>query len=102
MMSDDQPVAALEVGSLGTTGTVSTESLMLVTAGAVTITLPSAATVGSGHVINIKDSGGNAGGANITVDGDGAETIDGNLTLVLVTNFEAVTVVSDGTNWVVI
>jgi hypothetical protein len=36
---------------------------------------------------------------NITVDANASETIDGALTLVLNTDYECVTLVSDGTNW---
>ncbi len=102
MVNDDQPNTVLALASVGTTATVGNEELVLATAGGITLTLPSAATRGTGAVIHVKDSGGNAGGANITIDGDASETIDGALTFVLVTNFEAVTLVSDGTNWVVI
>lgn len=42
-----------------------------------TITLPAA--TGSGRVLIIK----NRGAANVTIDGNASETIDGNLTLVL-------------------
>jgi hypothetical protein len=72
---------------------------MLVTAGGVTITLPSAATVGSGIIVYIKDRDGLAGGDNITIEGSGAETIDGSLTYTLSTNYQAATLLSDGTNW---
>lgn len=70
------------------------------TAGAFTITLPSAATVGAGWVLTVKkiDTSVNV----VTIDGDGAETIDGAASYDLADAYEAVTLVSDGTNWDII
>lgn len=66
------------------------------TGAAFTVTLPAAATV-TGSSISVKktDSSGNA----VTIDGNGAETIDGATTLALSTQYEAVTLWSDGSNW---
>lgn len=65
--------------------------------GAFTVTLPSAGD-DSGRAIQIKH---NADTANrITVDPDGAETIDGEATVFLI-SFEMLEIVSDGTNWVI-
>lgn len=59
-----------------------------------TLTLPTA--VGNtGKVFHIKR---NSSG-DITIDGAGTETIDGALTFVLGTALEAVSIVSDGSNW---
>jgi hypothetical protein len=102
MMSDDQPVATLEVGSTGETASIAAQDLMLVTTGGVTITLPDATTVGTGHVVNIKDSAGNAAGDPITIDTVSAQTIDGVATATLDTDFQSLTVVSDGSNWVIV
>lgn len=69
------------------------------TAGARTITLPAAA--GVKHLrITIKktDSSGNA----VTIDGDGSETIDGATTQSLASQYDAMTVQSDGSNWHII
>ena len=66
------------------------------TSGAFTITLFTA--VGnSGAKIYIKkiDSSANA----ITVDADGSETIDDVLTQILTSQYDAITLVSDGTEW---
>jgi len=69
------------------------------TTGAVTsLTLPTSQVV-EGRVIVIKDSGGNASGNNITIDTEGSETIDGSATLVLNSDYEAVNLYCDGTNW---
>lgn len=63
--------------------------------GAATITLPAAAT---DTFVRIKDNG-NANTNNITVQTPGAETIDGQATDVITSDYEAVNYVSDGTNW---
>lgn len=67
--------------------------------GAKTAVLPAAATVGAGTVYIFKDVTGNAAANNITIDGSGAETIDGAATLVMNTNYQSVTLISNGTNW---
>jgi hypothetical protein len=63
------------------------------TGAAFTVTLPKAASC-KGHVLILKktDASGNA----ITVDGNGAETVDG------AAQWNSVTVQSDGTNYVII
>jgi len=67
--------------------------------GAFTLTLPSASTV-TGRVYHIKktDSSGNA----VTIDGNGAETIDGETSLDISFQYVSVTIVSDGSNWYII
>lgn len=47
----------------------------------------------------IIDGKGDAAANNITIDGYGAETINGAATLVISTNYGAVALVSDGTEW---
>jgi hypothetical protein len=69
------------------------------TSAAITITLYTA--VGNeGQKIDIKkiDSSSN----NITIDGNGSETIDRDLTFALVAQDESVTLVSDNSNWFII
>jgi len=67
--------------------------------GAVTsLTLPTAQCV-SGRTILIKDAGGNAGTNNITIDTQGSETIDGAAIYTLNTDYEAISLYSDGSNW---
>jgi len=65
--------------------------------GAFTITLPAAATAGDGFVVALKrtDSGTNV----VTVDGNGAETIDGATTHGLRRQYDSIVLVSDGSNW---
>ena len=68
--------------------------------GAITITLPTAQVV-DGREIIIKDTG-NAGTNNITIATEGSETIDGNSTLVLNSDYAHTKLICDGTNWFVI
>ena len=67
------------------------------TGGAITVNLPAAATAGSGKVLRVKktDSSANA----VTVEGNGAETLDGALNVSLAVQYQAVTLISDGSNW---
>lgn len=65
------------------------------TAGAVTINLGAVAS-NSGRRLQIKDVGGNAGTNNITIDPNGAETIDNASTYVLDENLFAIDIVCDG------
>ncbi|NBU33823.1 hypothetical protein EBZ38_03260 [bacterium] len=64
----------------------------------VTLNIPSAADAGPGKKYIIKDEKGNASVNNITVVASG-NTIDGSATYVLKVNYEAITLVCDGTNW---
>lgn len=69
--------------------------------GAVTsLTLPTAQTV-IGRIITVKDAGGNANTNNITIDTEGSETIDGQSTLVINSDYGSVELYSDGSNWFV-
>jgi len=64
--------------------------------GIVTITLPPAATAGEGCQIYIKKIGNTA---NVVIDGNAAETIDGAATATLTTQYESIDLVCDGTGW---
>ena len=64
--------------------------------GPVTITLP---TPTNGRVLKVKDSTGNAGTNNITINPHASETIDGAASKVINFNYGSVNLVSDGTNW---
>lgn len=66
------------------------------TSAAFTITLPKASTH-TGRVVHIKRI--NAGANNLTVDGDGAETIDGAASITLTAQWESRSLLSDGSNW---
>ena len=68
------------------------------TAGAITVTLPKAARWAGLTLIIKKIDASN----NVTIDGDGSETIDGAATVVLNTQHHSRTLFSDGSNWRVI
>lgn len=67
------------------------------TSAAFTVTLPAVANVYSGFKVTVKktDSSANA----VTVDGDGAETIEGIASVLLRNKNDCVTLVSNGTSW---
>lgn len=87
----------------GNTTLNKTHSTVLVNAsGNVTITLPAAAsaynnTDNIGRIYEIKKI--DADADTVEIDGNGSETIDGGLTAVLTVQYEAITIVSDGSNW---
>ena len=101
-------------GSIGTSGVVdekaasytvtiddSTKVLAFdATSGNLTATLLAAATAGDGFEVTIKKS--DSGANTVTVDGNGAETIDLAATFVLSLQNQSVTVRSDGANWLVV
>ncbi len=62
--------------------------------GTFTLTLPAAATAAAGFFVNVA----NVGSGVITVDGNGAETVDGSATLVL-NDGERAVLWCDGTGW---
>ena len=68
------------------------------TSGAFTVTLPTAAGNKDGIITVKKIDNIN----NITIDGNGSETIDGATTVVLSTQYDSVTMISNGSNWFVI
>jgi len=69
------------------------------TTGAVTsLTLPTAQAVADRQIV-IKDAGGNSGTYSITVDTQGSETIDGDASLVINSDYASICLYSDGSNW---
>ena len=66
------------------------------TANSFTVNLPSASSL-VGKVYQIK----NSGTGTITVDANGSQTIDGDLTQSLAQD-ESITIISDGSNWYII
>jgi tetrahydrodipicolinate N-succinyltransferase len=92
----------IPVRSVSATGAiVATDGMVTVNAaaGAVTMTLPAVATV-SGRVVTVKkiDASGNA----VTVDGNGAETIDGAANFPLAAQYDSLTVIAGATEWHII
>ena len=86
---------------VATTYTAADEHVILVdddtAAATVTVTLPTAATANT--IYHVKKLGTTA---NVIVDGDGSETIDGATTVTLTTQYESIMVVSNGSSWSVI
>lgn len=64
--------------------------------GAYTITLPTAASASGRELTFVKTS---SDLSLITIDGNGTETINGALTKALATQYESLTIYSDGSNW---
>ena len=83
--------------SLVDTNTISSDvNLVIAAGGNVLVNLP-APPISAGRLIYIKktDSSSNT----VTVDQNGSETIDGGTSYVLYNQYEAVTLICDGTNW---
>jgi hypothetical protein len=81
-----------------TTYTATTSDYLIdCTTGTFTVTL-FAASGNAGRILIIK----NSGTGTITVDGNGAETIDGATTQTLSTQWSRITIMCDGTNWKII
>lgn len=98
------PVPSITTSAKTTNYTVLTTDkgfIILVDAssGAVTVTLPAAATAADGFYVYVMktDSSTNA----VTVDGDGAETIDGQTTFALGNQYDAGLFVTNATAWFV-
>lgn len=98
-----------QLGNFGVTAAVSGSSdtgdshkifLCNCTSASNTGTLPSAASAGDGFTVAFKKT--DATAHTLTIDGDGAETIDGATTYVLNTQYQAVILVCDGAGWQVL
>lgn len=63
-----------------------------------TVTLPPAATAGAGKILVLKKIDSSLA-VVITIDGNGSETIDSATTTTLNTQYEAITIYCDGSNW---
>ena len=72
------------------------EKIVTVTASGQTVVLPNA--VGNTAKLTFKLTV----AGTLTLDGNGSQTIDGGLTAVLQSQYEAVTIISDNANWQVI
>ncbi|UCC72077.1 MAG: hypothetical protein JSV86_17165 [Gemmatimonadota bacterium] len=70
-------------------------------AGAIQVDLPAASSA-AGKVYWVKDISGNASGNNITIEPNGAETIDNSSNYVMNIDYQSITCYSDGTEWWII
>lgn len=64
-----------------------------------TVNLPAVAGVLDGKRYTVKDEAGTAAANNITLDGNGAEPIDGAATLVISTNYGKASIYKHGSGW---
>lgn len=69
-------------------------------AAAVTINLLSAATVGRGYRLTVIKT--DASANSVTVDPNGAQTVNGAATYALAAQYQRVAIVSDGANWLIV
>ena len=94
---DIQGSLGLKYRNVSSAITAGEESVYLVntSGGAVTITLPSAAS-SAGRIYFFKLVNGNS---NVTIDGAASELIDGLQTLILSALYKSVTMISDGSAW---
>lgn len=72
------------------------EKIVKVTASGQTITLPTAVGNTAKFTFKLMVAG------TLTIDGNGSETIDGGTTATLVSQYEAMTIISDNANWQVV
>jgi hypothetical protein len=79
------------------TADATTDCVVNCTSGTFTVTLPTAVGI-EGQYFIVKNSGTGV----ITIDGDGAETIDGAANKTLSVQYESMTVVSNGANWIIV
>jgi len=70
------------------------------TGGAFTATLPVTATAGDGFEVTLKRI--NSGANDLTIDGDGSETIDGQTTIILGSQFQFIKIRCNGTSWFIV
>jgi len=109
LVADSTTVTGLRWGSafekvraVAASGAIlATDDVLLGTAGAggITLTLPAPAT-NANHIFTIKKVDAAAG--FVTVAQNAAETIDGAASVNLISQYQAISVISDGTNWFII
>lgn len=99
LFADGNESSSIAAISASATAGVATYIVADATSGAITVTLPAASGLtGRKYTVKKTDSSLNA----VTVDGNGTETIDGALTYVIVSQYLAVKIISDGSNWHVV
>jgi hypothetical protein len=91
------PVSSNYVSKTGTYTASSSDFVIDCTANTFTVSLPTAVGI-TGKQYCIKNSGTGV----ITVDANGSQTIDGELTRILSVQYGAIWIISDGANWKVI
>jgi len=77
------------------------KTIIVNNAAAATIALPSAVGI-AGREYRVKKVSATGGGRTVTIDPDGAETIDGSADFDLTSQYESITFVSDGANWLIV
>ena len=99
LLRSGDSILGADIMSITVSTTLTTNAIVFVdcTAGNIIVTLPPAA-IGSHFVIKRIDGSANT----ITVDGDGSETIDNVTTKTLPSQYDAIHIVSDGTEWWII
>lgn len=91
------PYVAGDIGNASTIVYFDNVKLRKITVGtAITLTLPTAV---EGATYIIKDESGNASTNTITIATPGTETIDGSASTTIVSNYNSITLYSDGSNW---
>ena len=65
----------------------------------ISVFLPAASSCGSGYKYHIKNM---ASGFTLTIDANSSETIDGSTTVDIANQYEALTLITDGSNWFII
>lgn len=95
-----------ETESISSTGTVTptqstTVYLVDCSSGSVTLTIATSS-LENGKEIVFKDTTGSSSTNNIIVDTEGSETIDGQTSFTIASNYTSISLISDGTNWFII
>ena len=96
---DIQGSLGLGLTSITTSTTLNNTHNVVLCNSELTVTLPSAAS-NTGRIYYIKNN--NSAGHNITIEGVSSETIEGSTTYLLEEYNQTITIISDGTNWLVI
>lgn len=92
-------IGVLAIATIAASTTLTTSQTVILcdaSGGAIVVTLPAAsANTGRRYFIKKIDSSANT----VTIDGNANETIDGELTSELRSQYDTITIVSDGSNW---